>query len=33
MMGGEVVKTKWDLENPFICNIPVPLEQWVDAGK
>jgi hypothetical protein len=32
MMGGEVVKTKWDLENPLICNIPVSLEQWVAAS-
>jgi len=33
IMGGTVLETKWKLETSLICNIPVPLEKWVAAGK
>lgn len=33
MMGGAVQETKWKLETPRICSIPVPLEKWVTASK
>lgn len=33
MMGGEILETRWKQETSLICNIPVPLEQWVTIGK
>ncbi len=33
MMGGVVLETKWKRETSLICNIPVPLQEWVAKTK